>query len=625
MNKTKPTASQIEVLMSDWLHNLREQDDKNYTHKGKKGITVRDAAKGTTLTDYLAGDVRDLDPLDLLKRARATAEQMVSSVALRPMHVTFDGTGSYTDTRETVNLATDFFDDKKMSNHAKMDILLGLACHEAAHILHTDMDLKKEHILSGTPAGLQELAMDVSNILEDERIELLLGESNPGTASLLGATKNHYYNNAVSKSEVLKNGPKERIPQMINALICAVRYPSSLDRDFVTDNYDDMNRMKNILTPFPMTQKGILEATDAIVSLLKQEMKEEMKQNQEKQGGKDKDKGKEKGKDGGQGPKGEPTDAETEKALEKALQTAEAKEMLDSVRKMSPGGEDGNPQPMSGSLSEPDTKRFVEEDDAERSGGGPGDPRMFVFKPKGDAAQYARIMNAVRKNIPAMSKALACKTQQTDYELRGLPSGKLNTNKLVSFRAGNPNIFNKKGSVTCSSASVCMLIDESGSMHGAKQQKAREAAVLINETIKRIANVNFYCYGYTSDRFNVYSENGRTSRFALSDTEARGGTPTGRAMAKAAGRLRKSCKDPCLMLVLTDGSPDNSEMVIAEDRRLRSDSFLPVGVGIMCTAVKNTFKDYVVLNDIDRLAKDLGALTKGRLDKMLVRTDSLAG
>ena len=122
----------------------------------------------------------------------------------------------------------------------------------------------------------------------------------------------------------------------------------------------------------------------------------------------------------------------------------------------------------------------------------------------------------------------------------------------------------------------------------------------------------------------MYSENNRTSRWALSDTEATGGTPTGRAMEITTRRIRSFTKDPILMLILTDGEPDHWDVprVIKLDKELPKQKIFPVGVGILTDAVKDLFREYVVMNDISTLALTLGKLTRGKLDKMLVRTDS---
>ena len=148
--------------------------------------------------------------------------------------------------------------------------------------------------------------------------------------------------------------------------------------------------------------------------------------------------------------------------------------------------------------------------------------------------------------------------------------------------------------------------------------------ILINEAIARIPNVNFYCYGYTDNELCVYAENGRTSKWALSATSSKGGTPTGKAMQLAADRIRRFTKDPVLMLVLTDGAPNSSAEVIRQDNELRTKGFFPIGIGIQSNTVSRTFKEYIVMEDISALAVDLGKMTKKKLDRMLVRKDSSA-
>ena len=95
-------------------------------------------------------------------------------------------------------------------------------------------------------------------------------------------------------------------------------------------------------------------------------------------------------------------------------------------------------------------------------------------------------------------------------------------------------------------------------------------------------------------------------------------------MFLAAQRVRRYTRNPVLMLVLTDGYPDNNELVIRADSELRKDGFIPVGVGILTDAVRNGYKEHIVMDDISRFAIEMGKLTRNKLDKMLVRTDSNA-
>lgn len=638
---TTPTESQIQVLMSDWLGNLRMKGDRDFTHSGEGGI--RRSAEGG-FSDYLVGNVSSYDDLELLKQARVAAKQVVNAIVPEAVDVKVGGAGSYQDEdeygRKVVNLATDYFDDHSISKRQKVDIMLGLASHEAAHAVFTDPGIMKERLMK-EPPQTRELKKTIWNILEDERIEYMLGDERPGLAETLGATKNYFFKKLVKDMRTNGQMPTEPLPKLLSALTQAVRYPSEMTREQVTENFDELDAIRKALTPYPLTDEDTWKATGRVMDIVKKIVEDKLEQEQQQshggqqpQGGQNQSQSGSQDPDGQQGPQGGqntqidpqsqepgPSEKDVLDAIKKALETEQGRNVMDALRKDESKSDGRN---SASDISRPQNAKtdYVNEDDAESIAGGPGNPRVFLFKPKGSASRYATALQAVRKYIPAMSKALACKSRDTHYVLHGLPSGKLNTNKLVALSAGNVNIFDKQGQVTCSSASVCMLIDESGSMSGTKEQRAREAAVLVNETISRIPNVNFYCYGFTDDRLTVYAENGRTSKWALSDTGSHGGTPTGMAMRLAAARLRRFTKDPILMLVLTDGAADNTREVVLQDESLRKDKFIPVGVGIQSSSVRYSFKEWIVVEDISTFALDLGKLTKGKLDTMLVRRDA---
>ena len=649
-----PTDSQIQVLMSDWLGNLRLKDEGNYTHSGKGGIKRTDS---TDLKDYLVGDVTGLDNLELIKHARGAAKQVVNAVVAGPADVLVGGQGSFQAQDEqgktVINIATDYFDDNTVAPKKKVGIMLGLAAHEAAHAVYTDNTLS-EKALKKEPEQTKQLKHTIWNIIEDERIEYLLGDDRPGLAETLGDTKEHFFKK-VSR-DLRKEGklPTEPIPKLLSALTQAVRYPSELTREEVVENFDQMDAIRKALTPYPLTPEGAWKAADRVMDIVRKLAEDEIEKQDQQQGagggqqppqqgqqggsqGQQDQKGQNQSQQGGQTGSGQqenkqdqgnsspsggkkPSKKQVLDAIQKALSTEEGKRVMNAIKKDEQKSSGRN---VSSSVcGNSSTMQYVNDDSAECESGGPGSPKTFVFKPRGSADSYNRSLMNVRRYIPAMSKALACKSRDSHYVLHGLPAGKLNTYKLVALKSGNTNIFDKKGSVVCSSASVCMLIDESGSMAGEKLRKAREAAILVNESIARIKNVNFYCYGFTSRRLTVFSENGKTSKWALGGTEAVSGTPTGDAMEMAGKRIRRFTSDPVLMLVLTDGAADDSRWVMEQDKRLRGDGFIVIGVGIQSSYVSVSFKESIVVNDISSFPVDLGKITKGKLDKMLVRQDA---
>lgn len=635
-NKNKPTESQVQALMSDWLGNLRMKDESNFTHKGRGGIVTR---KRTGTLDYLLGDVDGLDKLNLMKAARQAARNVVSAVVNEPSEVMVGSDASFhahEDGKHTICLASDYFDDTTLSNREKAAIMLGLASHEAAHGAYTDEDDKRKNLACGGSAT-DELRKNVWNLLEDERIEYHLGEDRPGLSSLIGETKGYYFNKLLSRMKTDGKLPTEPLPRLLNALTQAIRYPSQMDRRDIEENYDDLDAIRRTLTPYPLTSEDCWKATDRIMDILKDKVREDMKEQQKEQEqdgqgqqaqgnnesssssqGKEGQEGQDRGKKN-KGRKKQPSEQEVRKEMEKALSTQQAKNVLQAMKA---DGNKADPANQSGDIRHNGKAReFVNDDDAELTGG-PGEPKTFILCPEGNVNAYTASLNNVRAYIPAMSKVLACKTHDKDYVLKGMRSGKLNMNKLVPLVLGSETVFTKQGSIKATSASVCILIDESGSMSGSKTLAARDAAVLVNEAIARIHNVNFFCYGYTDNQIRVFNEQGKSKRWALGATDAIGGTPTGKAMEITAKRIRGITRDPCLMLVMTDGAADSSTKVKEADAHLRADRFIPVGVGIQSASVHATFKESIVLNDMSEFAYKIGEITRGKLDRMIVRRDN---
>lgn len=629
--RNQPTDSQIDVLMSDWLGNLRMKAEGRYTHKGSGGIVRKN---DTSMREYLLGNIKRMDNLELMKQSRIAAEKIIDTVTPHPTKIEFGGSGSYQnqspDGRHVINIASDYFDDK-IPAEEKVDIMFGLATHEAAHSAYTDSSLTEPNLQKEHP-DMQKLKHNIWNIIEDERIEYHLGEDRPGLSDCIGATKGYYFDRLVKAMKTEGKMPTEPLPKLIAAITQAVRYPSEMTREQVIENFDELDAVRKALTPYPLSPEAAWEAADKVMDIIRdtaekelQKEKQQQEQQQQGEGNNASDpQDSQKGKPGSGNKKPQkPSDKEIREKIKQSLSTSQGKAVMEAVNK---DIQKAAPENKSASAAGDQTKNYINNDDSERmsSGAGGGNPDTFVRKPKGNPATYQQSLMRVRQYVPSMARALKCKSQETDYVLMSQPRGKLDTNKLVSYRAGNENIFRKSGTISCSAASVCMLIDESGSMDGTQLYAAREAAILVNEAIKRIRNVHFYCYGYTSHQLSVYCEDRNISPWALSQTAAISGTPTGLAMELASQRVRRHTKDPVLMLVLTDGHADNSARVIRQDRELRTKGFLPVGVGILTNAVEETFQDNIVMTDISKFAIELGKLTKGKLDKMLVRTDSNA-
>ena len=621
----KPTKTQIETLMSDWLTGTRDQ--KTFVHKNTAGAIFNKTLSGRALSEYSRGRLDNNDQADVLRQARQIAQGVVDGMTDRPIRVTLGKNTSFTD-GETICISTDYFDDTSLTLGEKVDVLTGYAVHEACHIRHSNFkEMSKNR--DDNPQ-INRLKRDIDNILEDERIEHLLGESienggdgMPGLVDYIGCCKNQSfgrYNEAKAGVETT-----EELPQFLNALMGAIRYPSMLTEEMVTRHYKQLDAVRKILRPFPQSSKGIMAATDRIVDVIKDMVNSQHDNQQPSDGQQQKQDQQQNGNSQDQsGSQGQTP----EQKLSDALKTTQAQNILNAAEQAnsSPSSSDSN---SAGCIRHDDKETAYVNGDCEKDmeGGAGGRNRVTYIKhAKGDRNVYERALANVKRYVPSMAKALRCRGIDHDYVLQGEKTGKLNTNKLVSLKTGNYNIFTKRGEITSDRVCLCLLIDESGSMSGnGRKEATREAAVLINEAVRHIPNLQLFIYGFTDEEINVYSEGGKEDRWALGTTGARGGTPTADAMRVASNRIRKQTQDGCLMLVLTDGEPNDISDTMRQDELLSKKKFVVVGVDIKGgTRINMVFRNSISTTDMQSLAQNIALYVKQKLQKMMGRHDSAA-
>lgn len=622
----KPTRTQIETLMSDWLCGTRDQ--KTFVHKNTDGAIFKKTLSGRALSEYSRGRLDKSDQADVLRQAREIAQGVVDGMTDEPIRVTLGRGSSYTD-GQVINVSTDYFDDTTMTLGEKVDVLTGYAIHEACHIRHSDFkQLSKNR--DADPA-VNRLKRNIDNILEDERIEHLLGESQenggdgmPGLVDYLGCCKRHSFGKYDAAHACMET--TERLPQFLDALLGAIRYPSMLTEEMVTRHFKQLDAVRKILRPFPQSPKSVMAATDRIVDVIK-DMIDDQDDDQQQDGGQGQSTGETQGQgDASREPGSGKQDALRE--LAKALNTDQTKNILDAMEKAnsaSKGNLSNNADCIRNNGQE---SEYVNGESEKEIFGGAGGTNSvtYIHHVKGDRAVYESALQNVKRYVPAMAKALRCCCADHDYVLLGEKTGKLNTNKLVSLKTGNYNIFTKRGEVTSDRICLCLLIDESGSMSGnGRKEATREAAVLINEAVRHIANIQLFIYGFTDNDINVYSEGGREDRWALGTTRSRGGTPTAAAMHVASGRIRRMTNDGCLMLVLTDGEPNDISETIRQDSLLTKKKFVVVGVDIKGGInIGKVFRNSISTTDMQSLAQNIATYVKQKLQKMIGRHDSAA-
>lgn len=535
---------------------------------------------------------------ELISRAYQLACNMITVMdSDKKVRVKITRDESATDA-QTVWVATKVFDEPGLSIGQKLDAFLGFAIHEGCHLLYTDFSAMSS-IRNKTVHSLQ-------NIIEDERIERICGEMKPGLVNFVGATK--YYTFDKYKARLASEGRFQNLSKterFINCILSYVRYPKMLSVSELEEFSDLMLQVKEILTPYPSSTAETVTAAERIYELIRQCSESESQQQAGGQGKTNGDKSESHVGDTGGGDSSKGQEDELEKQLG-GLNEAMA---------------DISQDPMRG-LSESDQSETVKKDGGKAGKVCEGTMERglsrgaYIEKAKEDKCIYNNSLGNIRRYIPAIANALKIEGTDVKFCVKGQRSGLLDTARLAEARQGVQSVYIRRGEIRSSRMSVCILIDESGSMWGPGEQAARDTAVLLNEALGKVPNVDLYIYGHTASRETttlfVYREKGFCNRYALGTTESRAGNHDSIAIREAAARVRRNTQENVLFFMISDGAPNEStEIVKRAVQDVENQGFQVVAISIDPYYDPSTMYEHnVTFSDMSTLAIDLGKMVR---------------
>ena len=575
----------IEKLSKDWL----ERDGDSFVKIRTKGRLGWEGSlkEGTPYSSYL---LESPSMEELIKRAYALARNTISAMDI-PSKVTvrLGGGGSCTEGRN-VYVATDYFDDDALATGEKLDIFLGLTAHEGSHLLYTEFPMMKK------AAGVHPLCAKLLNIIEDERIERNLGEDKPGLANYLKAVKRHYFGRYSGMTE----GSEEASPlqKILNCILGLIRYPRLLREEEMVEFGELLLKVEKILTPYPDSTASAERAAEKIFELIIKEYGRESGSEKEDSGkgnpspeeSENEDPSPDKSEDSADESdaeaSGEGTDLESDSGEENVEDTGEdrpsemsreesVKAMESDLEKIADALEEvaGGPvQPDIEGCSSLRGDRMADAVSTDREllakicegEVETGSSKDVIFtRQKEYRDGYMSALEEVKQYVPAVRKVIKGRCVEYSLTHLGMRSGVLDTGKLAEAVQGVPTVYKRQGEVRSDRACVCMLVDESGSMyrHG-RMLAARKTAVLLNEALSSIPNIELFIYGHTADcersgvtELNIYREKGYAPKYALGYLEPRSNNRDGLAILETALRVRKQTKEEVLMFIISDGEP----------------------------------------------------------------------
>lgn len=579
----------IQELKKDFL----AREGKNYTSATRDGRLgwEKKLRPGESYSSVIAM-VNSTE--ELHRMAYNHAKDMITAMGT-PFRVSlsFHESESFTDSK-VVAIASDVLDDSSLTPGQRLDVFTGLAIHECCHLLYSDFSINPRN----------EVIAILNNIIEDERIERKLGEEKPGYINFISAVKYYYFGKYEDGMSRTKHNDYE---DLMNAILSIVRYPGTINTEAVEKFTDTLYDVREILKKdFPgETESDSLETATKIYNLIKEYVKKEEQKKQP-----DKKQGQENGQNGG---RQTPSDKEIEEILSNNLS-----DMLEQIRKNIPGnGKEKTviPQSQLSQLAR-DMGQMLDKMLSGEIEQGKTDG-VSVYKTDENKTQYLASLARVRKYIPAVASVLRRNGEDRIMENRGLRSGRLDTNKLVEATLGVDSIYSR---VTVSKADricVCILIDESGSMSGDKIQSARDTAVLLNEAIGTLKNVDLYVYGHTTDiksvKLKIYKE-GYTSKkkYNIGSIDAENCNVDSLAIREAATRVRAKSNEKCIFFVISDGAPcEDPKNVRKAVRELSGKGFEFISIGIKFdNEGLKMYDNHINMENMSTMAPELGKLIK---------------
>ncbi|HDT5875027.1 TPA: VWA domain-containing protein [Klebsiella quasipneumoniae subsp. similipneumoniae] len=494
-------------------------------------------------------------------------------------------------------------------------IAWGYLAHEAAHIRHTNFDMVQK-------ASSKPIRKALLNIIEDVRIENELAKDYPGTRRSISQVIEYMVDTQqMSVPEQLE--PASNLQAwLLFRLRCHF-----LGQKALTPLYEAvdervrqlfpaaaMSRLSAMLTVVPsLASTGeVLKLVDAIVAMLEEESRPPQDES-------DADNGNDIGQDASNDSNNS-SDSQTPEADSSAM--GDAAETGDSDNS---DQADNLRQALEASAAqfEPDTFAQVAEVLSEQAEGHQGVTPLSLPQ-----AEHAMLGDEAILTLSASESA------QIRARLRGMVQSsqdnrnhakrhglRVATQRLAASQAGESRLFIQRQPRIAPNAAVHLLVDISGSMGkpiGEGNRKyfhvANEAALALAMALEGIPGVvpavSYFPGIHQEVSIALLPKQSVRHRAACFDQKPRGCTPMAQAMWFAANSLLAQKQKRKLMIVLTDGDPDDWAATHDIVDRCRRSSFELLGIGIQTRSVEKFFPQSIVINDVKDLTRELFEVTQ---------------
>ena len=488
-------------------------------------------------------------------------------------------------------------------------IAWGYLAHEAAHIRHTNFDMVQK-------ASSKPIRKALLNIIEDVRIENELAKDYPGTRRSISQVIEYM----VDTQQMCVPEQPEPASNLQVWLLFRLRC-HFLGQQALTPLYQAvdervrqlfpaaaMSRLSAMLTAVPsLASTGeVLKLVDAIVAMLEEESRPPQDES-------DADSGNDIGQDASNDSNNS-SDSQTLETDSSATGYSDNSDQADNLRQA---------LEASATQFEPDTFAQVAEVLSEQAEGHQGVTPLSLPQAEqamlGDEA-ILTLSASESAQIRARLRGMVQSSQDNRNHAKrhGL---RVATHRLAALQAGESRLFIQRQPRIAPNAAVHLLVDISGSMGkpiGEGNRKyfhvANEAALALAMALEGIPGVvpavSYFPGIHQEVSIALLPKQSVRHRAACFDQKPRGCTPMAQAMWFAANSLLAQKQKRKLMIVLTDGDPDDWAATHDIVDRCRRSSFELLGIGIQTRSVEKFFPQSIVINDVKDLKRELFEVTQ---------------
>jgi len=464
------------------------------------------------------------------------------------------------------------------------------------------------------------------SILNTERIDKKLANRLPGYLKFVQKYKDHLYDKNYTPLD-----PEEKAQKRLLDLVTRMlRYPANVTEEELAEFAKPLKQIERLLKKhggIPETSDDCASMASSLANIVYKYIEEEEEEPKSKGGGGDDD-----------SEDDEESKAPSTPAMSKAEVNDFAKEMMGNAF-----GEDESDDSDSEQMSA--FNDFVDDMTSEPTSpksnidysdeGIATDGNIKFIKSHSNKGTYnANLKKIDTTKAAVLQKLFQRKSKDYQFAMRSMRSGRLDTNKIAEAVQRVPTVYERYGQVKTDRICVGVLIDESGSMCGSKIQKAREAAIFINEVFKGMRDVELFMYGHTADesgynstQIRIYREPGfHMDPYALGAVEARSNNRDGDAIIATAKRIRKQTENQGILFVLSDGQPsayDYGGREAINDTREKVTKAQNLGFQVIQIAIeesvpsKEMFDYFIKMTDIKNLPRDMVGYMSRKVDKLI--------